>query len=248
MRRDDTLDPENLNRPDWNSLKSNYDKHDIAEAYFIGCVNQLGLEAEAWGIDMRHDDEAMTFDDRMDLRLWEPLLDSGTPLAWPSDVPHDQWLAEANPEWWYVDEADGHKHFNCQGGTRAWRLRSIVDVKSKANTDWMGILNLRHLAHYAAHADTYDVPVCLYFTMVDMDAESVGEENTIVQVPTEWPYERVNEHFETEGGYEEWPDLKALAAECSIVDRTFQAPDGNAVVDTTDDSHRDFEWFETQLS
>jgi len=80
------VDPDELQREEWNSLLNNYDKHDVGEAYFTGRMHQIGLQVEHWGIDMRHDQDTLIFDDKMDLRLWEPLAGQGVPGTWPSDA------------------------------------------------------------------------------------------------------------------------------------------------------------------
>jgi hypothetical protein len=59
-----------LQRPDGNDLQSNYSIHDVAEAYFRGRMDEMGLHTEQWGIDMRHDDENLIYDNKMDVRIW----------------------------------------------------------------------------------------------------------------------------------------------------------------------------------
>jgi predicted ATP-dependent serine protease len=54
---------------DWNSLLTNYSKHDIGEAHLTGRIKQRGFQVENWGIDQRHDDSGLIFDNKMDLRL-----------------------------------------------------------------------------------------------------------------------------------------------------------------------------------
>lgn len=253
MRRDQNLDPDDLDRPDWNSLKSNYDKHDVGEAYLIGRLNQMGLQAEHWGIDMRHDDDGLIFDNKMDLRLWKPLDDQEHPPDAPDDLRprYERRVLDGDHRAYELAMERDLEPDERRIDREEWDLRGVVDVKTKANPDWLGVLNLRHLAHYAEHAaalDQYDVPVFLYFTMVDMDTETVGERNIIVPVPTDWPFETVAKHFDRDSGRSiGWPRLKDMVAECSIVDRTFRAPDGNPVVQTDEDAWLDFEWVEDNI-
>lgn len=221
MERDERLNPEDLQREEWNSLQNNYDKHDVGEAYFTGRMHQIGLLTENWGIDMRDDDEGgLIFDDKMDLRLWEPDGDYGEPTFWPD---HDL------PESTHVE------------GLREYHLRGVCDIKTKASQSWLGKFNLRHLAHYAYWADNYDVPVFLYFTLVDMENESVGEKNIIVNVPAfENHYDYVR-HFDHDDGFS-MPVMQHIIDDCPIVANTFRAPDGNPVVELDRDAYHDFDW------
>ena len=228
----------------WNSLLSNYSAHDVGEAYFKGRINQLGLCAENHGIDKRHNDEELIFDNRMDLRLWEPLDGQEYPPKGGGFVPNpplheepvDMELFEAAmDELESVDMADFE--------TEVWELRALVDIKTKRSSSWMGKFNLRHLAHYAEAADNYSVPAFLYFTVVDTDAEEVGDESFVIPINTDWPYGGVVDHYDRDCNYQlSGKELNETAQMCSSVKNTFRAPDGNMVVETTDESHHDFDW------
>lgn len=247
MERTD-LDPDDLNRPDWNSLKKNYNKHDIGEAYFVGRMHQIGLQAEHWGIDMRDDDDGLIFDNKMDLRLWEPLEGQDYPPEPQGFSPHEtvhtrltldgsnKELRQARKAGIAVEDIEDDRL-----GREEWELKGLVDIKTKANPDWLGVLNLRHLVHYAHWADQYDVPVFLYFTMVDMDAERVGEENILVPVEP-WDYfEEYLDHFDRDtDGHTNWSEI---TEDCDYVSRSFRAPDGNPVVQIDEDAYRGFDWF-----
>jgi hypothetical protein len=241
MERTD-IDPDDLDRPEWNSLLANYDLHDIGEAYLTGRLHQIGLHVEHWGIDKRHDDEGLIFDNKMDLRLWEPLDGQDeSPAVWPSD--------SFTGERFSVADVDGMFDIPNQSDKAGyidedeWRLRGIVDVKTKSSEDWLGKFNLRHLAHYAEWADHYDVPVFLYFTLVDADAEEVGEKNIMVEIPSEWSWETLVDHYDRDTEYDlSYGELKDDARTCSIVKRTFRAPDGNLVVTVDEDAYNDFDY------
>lgn len=231
------LDPDDLDRPDWNDLKSNYSKHDVGEAYLIGRMHQIGLQVEHWGIDERENDDHLIFDNKMDLRLWEPMGDHSEPLYWPSH--ESQFDVTVAPE---VETAtDGGIVHTHEEGDREWQLRGVCDVKTKANRDWLGIFNLRHLAHYAHWAEEYDVPVFLYFTMVDMDAEKVGEENIIIPIePFDHYYDYVR-HFDHDN--DDYIDVVGrISEDCPIAKRAFGAPDGNPVVVIDEDHFHDFDY------
>lgn len=258
MRRDETLDPDDLDRPDWNSLKANYSKHDVGEAYLVGRLHQLGMHVEHWGIDMRDDDDGLIFDNKMDLRVWAPIEGQAhPPERWPSDYITDEpqairtlesahtddpSLIEAMREHPELDEDDIKAEFD----VATWKCRGVVDVKTKSNEDWFGVLNLRHLAHYGHWAHEYsgaDIPVGIFFTMVDMDSETVGERNAMIPAPTDWDWLTVMEHFDPNSDVTlDYPTLKEKAAESIAVERVFRAPDGNPVV-RLDTSESDFEWF-----
>ncbi|UBF23194.1 Holliday junction resolvase [Haloarcula tailed virus 2] len=72
MRRDTSRSANDLNRPEGNSLLENYDVHDIAESYVIQRLEDLGFRVEAWGMDKRHDNDGLLFeDDRVDLKVFD---------------------------------------------------------------------------------------------------------------------------------------------------------------------------------
>lgn len=71
MRRDKTTEPEDLDRPEGNSLLENYDLHDQGEREFVERIESLGYRVEPWGIDMRHDDEGgLVYDDKLDFKVF----------------------------------------------------------------------------------------------------------------------------------------------------------------------------------
>lgn len=230
-----TIDPDTLNRPEWNSLVKNYDKHDIAEAYLVGRLNEAGLHVEHWGIDKRHADGGLIFDNKMDLRLWEPLDgQSDAPPEWPADdfSGGSFSIADVDSMFDIPNQSDKVGYID----EREWGLRGVCDVKSKSSEDWLGVFNLRHLAHYAEWADHYNVPVFVYFTIVDVDARSVGEKNIFVEVTDDWDWETAVEHFDRDNDFSlTYGEMKDTARECDIVERTWRAPDGNLVV-TVDES------------
>lgn len=69
MERTDR-NPDTLNRPEWNSLEHNYDLHDIGERFVRIHCRERDLIPEAWGIDMRDEDDSLIFDDKMDLKVY----------------------------------------------------------------------------------------------------------------------------------------------------------------------------------
>jgi hypothetical protein len=260
--RETGIDPDELDRPDWNSLVKNYDKHDIGEAYFTGRMHQIGLQVEHWGIDKRHHDDGLIFDNKMDLRLWEPLGDRKQPEMWPSDVdgkPYDEFnyheyreiCVDGSAELGWAAMNVGVTPNEERVTTDEWKLRGVVDVKTKSNPDWMGKFNLRHLTHYAEHADFYakrGVPTFLYFTMVDVENEQVGEENVLIPISGDWNYEPLVEHYDPEHSRTmTYGELKDAARECPMVKRTFRAPDGNLVVTIDEAYYENFDYLVSEV-
>lgn len=64
-------DPSTLNRPEGNDLLSNYQAHDIAEEHVVSELEMRGLTVSEWGIDMRENDEALIYDDKMDMKVYD---------------------------------------------------------------------------------------------------------------------------------------------------------------------------------
>lgn len=238
---------------DWNSLVNAYQKHDIGEAYFVGRMHQIGLEVEYWGIDMRDHDDGLIFDNKMDLRLWEPLDSADTPERWPSETDdavftpdqsvYEEQTIDGDPKLGWEAKDHGLEPLPERTSVNKWELRGIVDVKTKSSESWMGKFNLRHLCHYAEHAAAFSVPTFLYMTMVDMDEEQVGEENVLVPIPTDWDYEQLVEHYDPNHDRTmTYGECKDTARTCPMVERTFRAPDGNLVVDISDEHKYNFNY------
>lgn len=72
MRRDTTRTSEDLDRPDGNSLLENYDVHDMGEKYIIQQLEFDGFRVESWGMDKRHDNDGLLFEDnKVDLKVYD---------------------------------------------------------------------------------------------------------------------------------------------------------------------------------
>lgn len=72
MRRDTSTEPEELDRPEGNSLLENYELHDHGEREFVRRVEELGFTVEPWGIDMRDDDgNGLVYDDKLDFKVYD---------------------------------------------------------------------------------------------------------------------------------------------------------------------------------
>ena len=195
----------NLMRDEDNDLQSNYILHDYAEAYFTGRIDQLGYHIEQWGIDQRQNDQTLTYDDKMDLRIWGE---------------------------------DGNID-----------LRGVCDIKSKSSERWLGLFNERHLVKYTNWADMYDVPVFVFFTLVDMDEDEVGRTNVVVPIEPWDGYEKYVKHYQKSGPNANFylDTTSQIAEECPYVDRTFGANDNNRVVVIDESYYQGWDWVEAQL-
>ncbi len=222
-----TLDPDDLLRPDWNSLKKNYDKHDISEAYLKGVLHENGYVVENYGIDMRDHDDHLIFDDKMDLRVWDG---DGTTVNIPSSFSGSRYVEE------HVDPNDPNTIH-----TEEYELRGTIDVKAKANDDWLGITNVRHLAHYAAYASSTGTVAMIYFSMVDPDAREVGEQDMFVEVPTDWGWAPVVDHYD-ESISLSGSGIADRVLESDSISRVFRAPDQNMVAAFDDSVWMDTAW------
>lgn len=247
MHTKESLDPDDLNRPEWNSLLNNYSKHDIGEAYFKARIEQIGLHVENWGIDKRHEDENLIFDNKMDLRLWEPLDgQDDNPTRWPSDGFDSRlWNATVDTAGFDIPPLDVNEetiNLDNDFEMKTWELQAVADVKTKASASWLGKFNLRHLAHYAEWADHYGAPVFVYMTMVDTDAESVGDQDFLTEITTDWDWELMVDHYDTDHTSLSYGELKDTARECDIVTSTFRAPDGNLVIEIADDARNNWDY------
>ena len=104
MRVEDR-DPDTLDRPAWNSLQENYTKHDTAEAAFLEQLPE-SVDVESFGIDKRHEDEQLIYDDKPDFRLYvggEP-----TALVDVKSKSGDRYMRECNERHYrkYLAKAD----------------------------------------------------------------------------------------------------------------------------------------------
>lgn len=159
-------------------------------------------------------------------------------------------------EQWGIDMRDSDSDtliYDDKMDLRVWDTEArisclcITDIKTKSSTDWLGIFNQRHLVKYTKWADLYDVPVFVYFTLVDQQSETVGSENFFVPIDVWDGYEKYVKHYQKDGPFENAyiEDTDLIVEECPYVDRTFGADDHNRVVVIDEDHYRDWEWFES---
>lgn len=70
MRRGEKT-PDDLDRPEGNGLKANYEKHDVGHAELVETLGEEGFDIVEWGIDRRDDDgeDGIIYDDKMDFKV-----------------------------------------------------------------------------------------------------------------------------------------------------------------------------------
>ena len=161
-------------------------------------------------------------------------------------------------EQWGIDMRDddsGELIYDDKMDLRIWNdeghidCRGICDIKTKSSERWLGIFNERHLVKYTKWADLYDVPVFVFFTLVDKDANEVGSESFVVPI-TPWDgYEKYVKHYQKSGPNANWymDDTRTIAEECPYVERTFGADDSNRVVVIEEDHYKDWHWVSANL-
>lgn len=110
MRREESIDPDELKRPEGNDLQSNYEKHDSAEELVKDTLAKRGMVAQNWGIDMRDDDgDGVIFDDKMDLKVFT-LTDVLLGIVEVKRKTSDYYMLKINRRHWrhYVEIAAEH--------------------------------------------------------------------------------------------------------------------------------------------
>lgn len=137
MRRG-TRTPEDLDRPQGNSLLENYEKHDVGEKVFIDRCQMMGLAVEEWGIDKRHDDGSagIIYDDKMDFKVYGPTVPSRVSPAELKAIVDVK--TKSNPRYMgrfnqrhYVKYKDHAEHFDVP----AFVIMFQVDYESKTVVD-----------------------------------------------------------------------------------------------------------------
>lgn len=230
------VDASTLQRASGNSLKENYKLHDYGEARAIELLEDSGYAVEQWGIDKRHSTDGLIYDHKMDLRVWD---EKGDYAIDPNPPP------SYTGTFFTTEMYDG----DILTDTCQWQLSALVDIKTKSApswSSWKGCFNLRHMVHYAAWADHYDVPVFVYFCKVDTDDEIVGGEEFVTPI---YPFERLDEYVEHyDRDTVEHIDTTAIVEDCPYVSRTFGADDGNAVIVIDEEYRYPTEWLFEILS
>lgn len=160
-------------------------------------------------------------------------------------------------EQWGIDkrDADDTLIYDDKMDLRVWNSEAqiscvgIGDIKSKSSEQWLGIFNERHLVKYTKWADLYDVPVFVFFTLVNKDEDEVGSESFFVPIEPWDGYEKYVKHYQKEGPNEHFflDDTSQISEECPYVDRTFGADDHNRVVVIDEDHYEDWSWFESAV-
>lgn len=207
-----------LDRPEGNDLESNYDVHDVGEIHLKQHLEHMGFVAENWGIDRRHDDDGLLFDDKMDLKVYDagesPVVDASELLEtvdYDSQDESGRQVSEGD----VVDEDD---------------LTGIIEIKTKRNEDWFGVINRRHFRKYLVHAHEFDVPTFVYMSLVDEERNTITRDTFVpIQQWDELTAVRNDEY-----DYYTSDDVDTFLVEQvdnhPQIESTWRAPDGNQVV------------------
>jgi len=145
---------------------------------------------------------------------------------------------------------DGENDLQSWDSETKARCHGLVDVKTKSSQDWMGIFNERHLVKYARWAALYDVPVVVFFTLVDEDTETVGTDSFVVEIPPFDEYEQYYRHYAKDGvdAHFYLDSTDTIVDDCPIVKRTFGANDANRVVVCDENHYQSLEYLSYLLS
>lgn len=204
MERTDR-DTNTLNREQWNSLENNYDVHDIGQAHCRQHCEHMGFVVDDWGIDMRHEDDSLIYDDKMDLKLYE----------------HDQGHAPVSQI--DVDEADLDLLSLLEIKTK--RSEDWFGVINRRHLRKY----LRHAHEFSVPALIY---MSLVDQKTEQDAAQPRIVRDTFIPLHEW--DELSAVFNDEYEYYSSDDADQFLSEqvdkYPLVERTFRAPDGNQVV------------------
>ena len=156
----------------------------------------------------------------------------------------------------YDDKMDLKIHEHDQGDLPAsgvdieranLNLVAFLEVKTKRNEDWFGVINRRHLRKYLTQAHKSDVPAVIYMSLVDDTDENEGQASIVRD--TFIPIQRWDELTKVmDGEYDYYPPEAAdqflieQVDDYPLVESTWRAPDGNQVV--TLDVDQGLDWTE----
>jgi len=132
------------------SLVEAYEPHDVAQEIITRRLKRHGFFVEQHGDDARHVDEIM-FGDGPDIAVYR-LQDN----------------VERN------DDGLGSTFINTNTGRfvnqdDAYDLVCYIEIKSKESQEWYGRCNRRHFDEYVNFANEVDVPVFIWFALVDSE-------------------------------------------------------------------------------
>lgn len=109
-------------------------------------------------------------------------------------------------------------------------LLGQLEVKTKSNAEWFGVVNRDHFGHYLQWAHERDVPTHIYMSLLNDDEDSIVRD-TFIPVKRWDEYERQrNGAFDFYPKDEEWSFLMDQLGSHPQVEREFAAPDGGRVL------------------
>jgi len=132
------------------SLVEAYEPHDFAQELLEDRLERHGFTVEQHGDDARHADEIL-YGDGPDLAVYR--------LA-PNVKPNECGLGST-----FINTNTGR----FVSSDNAYELVAYIEVKSKEHEKWYGRCNRRHFNEYVNFAAEVDVPVFIWFALVDAD-------------------------------------------------------------------------------
>jgi hypothetical protein len=133
---------------------------------------------------------------------------------------------------------------------------AMVEVKTKEEPEWFGRLNKRHFKEYVSKASEVEVPVFLWFALVDTDEEAVLRDAFLEVEDTSQIHSEVTDIAASEVVFHT-DDVKQVADSLRVVEGGdvigvrnnkvlvdgIPNVHGNDVVELNDDAFRSFPWF-----
>lgn len=136
------------------SLVEAYQVHDVGDEAVRAVLESHGLQVEQHGDDARHSDEIM-FGDGPDLAVYR--LD-------PAIEENKAGLGSQ-----YIDIETGQ----FVSPDKRKELVAYIELKCKEDEEWVGRCNLRHFREYVNFANEVDVPVFIWFGLVNSSEDRV---------------------------------------------------------------------------
>ena len=216
-----------------------YSIHDIGYEILVSRLNAHGYRVEDHGTDDRYADE-VKYGEGPDLVVYEQ-----------RDFvrKNEDGLGST-----YIDERTGQfvpEEF-------VYEKKGYIEIKTKQDPEWFGRVNLRHLREYVNFANEVDVPVFLWFALVDdddtipmvhregfLEVEDMDQiDGDVVEVSDETVVFHAEDLHSVDDGLVavEGSDIIEVRARDTVVDEIPNVH-GNRVVELNDDEFRSFPHF-----
>lgn len=143
-------------------LTESYAVHDVGQELLVARLEAHGFEVEQHGDDARHAEEVF-YGDGPDLAVYS---------LRHNVAKNDNGLGST-----YIDTATGQ----FVSEEYAYEKVAYIEIKCKESPEWFGRVNLRHYREYVNFANETDVPVFLWFALVDQDDVDSDEHSPYVR-------------------------------------------------------------------